>query len=170
MKKIQLLILVFIFFSKLNYIYSQTLKCDSILVYAYKNDYCFSPSHPTHRALFLMHFWDLYFEDPSFVVRETINDQKEIYSLLTAILELQPVKTLRVDAEHIEAEFFFNNKSIIEVDPLDNQMCLILHYSNHSERIIWLSKDQLDRGNKRYNLNKKVKNLLSKYCCIDGFE
>ncbi len=170
MKKIQLLILVFCFFLMCNYTYSQTLRCDSILVYAYNYYYCFSPSHPTHRALFLMHFWDLYFEDPSFVVKETINDQKEIKSLLAAILELQPVKTLRVDTEHIETEFSINSKSIMEVDPLDNEMCLILHYSNHTERLIWLSKDQLDRGNKRYNLNKKVKSLLSKYCGIDGFE
>ena len=121
----------------------------------------------------------------------TIKDSKEIQSLLSGIKKLKVYETLLVDTKHIlfeksgirytiDIELLIDPiiKSInisprehkgLEVNQLNNQLCLILFYKDKWENdLIWVNNHYLDRGKKRYELNDEVIMLLSKYTNIWG--
>lgn len=122
----------------------------------------------------------------------SIDDREEIQSLITAIKKLKVSENLEVDTKHVKyrektgttytididvlmdpvikkiylAPREFNG---FEVNPMDNQLCLILeYYSGFDYDLIWVSRFSLDRGKKRYELNEDVIGLLSKYANIWG--
>lgn len=127
-------------------------------------------------------------EDPDKIVI-TIKDPKEIQRLLSGINKLKVYENLLVDTKHIlleksgirytiDIELYMDPviKSIyiapreyrgIEVNSLNNQLCLILFYQDMwEEDLIWVDGHYLDRGKKRYELNDEVIELLSKYTNI----
>lgn len=97
-------------------------------------------------------------------VDTTIYNRDDIIEIVESINKLKPIKKLNVSTSKVDYIISQDGQKV-EINHLDNQLCLIL-YKRRQEELIWVSENMLDKGFFRYQLGSEVEQVLSKYTSI----